>query len=102
MRRILAIALGTILVAAGMLGASLTVAASDMGAEAQELDAAGQERSAAHGQMHQMMDAMMGAGASERMHAAMPGSEQMMEQCADAMGDMPHSMNGTPAPQEGQ
>lgn len=102
MRRTFAITLGTVLIAAGMLGASLTVAASDPSAAAQELEPAGQERSPAHEQMHQMMDAMMGAGASERMHAAMPGPEQMMEQCANAMGDMPHGMHGAPAPQEGQ
>ena len=41
-----------------------------------------------HEQMHQMMDAMMGEGFSQRMHAAMPGSEEMMEQCVSMMGMM--------------
>lgn len=45
---------------------------------------------------------MMGAGASEQMHAAMPGSEQMMAQCVNAMGEMTHDMDGMPAPREGQ
>jgi hypothetical protein len=43
------------------------------------------ERSAWHQQMEAWMDAMMGKGFSARMHAAMPGSEQMMEQCAQYM-----------------
>jgi NAD(P)H-flavin reductase len=43
------------------------------------------ERGERHEQMHAMMDGMMGSGASERMHAAMPGSEAMMEACTQAM-----------------
>ncbi len=35
--------------------------------------------------MHQIMDAMMGEGHSEAMHAAMPGYEEMMEACAGAL-----------------
>lgn len=46
-----------------------------------------------HEQMHQMMDAMHGEGFSERMHEAMPGSEEMMEQCV-AMMNMMQSMMG--------
>lgn len=72
MRRRYAMALGTALLAAGMLGASLTVAASDTGVEAQELD------------------------------AAMPGSEQMMEQCVNAMGEMTRDMDGMPVASEDQ
>lgn len=90
MRRTLAVTLGVILIAVGLLGASL--AATSSGVRAQE-----GERNALHEQMHQMMDAMMGAGFSERMHAAMPGSEQMMEACAGAMqtgGGMGNMMNG--------
>lgn len=41
-----------------------------------------------HQQMHAMMDAMQGEGFSERMHQAMPGSEEMMNQCAAMMGMM--------------
>ena len=41
-----------------------------------------------HEQMHQMMDLMHGEGFTERMHQAMPGSEQMMEQCVSMMGMM--------------
>ncbi len=43
-----------------------------------------------HEQMHQMMDAMHGEGFSERMHEAMPGSEEMMEQCVGMMNMMGH------------
>ncbi len=50
-----------------------------------------------HEQMHQMMDAMHGAGFSERMHEAMPGSEELMEQCVgmmNMMGQMHRMMGG--------
>lgn len=43
------------------------------------------DRSPLHEQMHEMMEAMMGEGSSQRMHAAVPGSEGMMEQCAQHM-----------------
>ncbi len=43
-----------------------------------------------HEQMHQMMDAMHGEGFSERMHEAMPGSEELMEQCVGMMNMMGH------------
>lgn len=40
-------------------------------------------------QMHQMMDAMHGAGASQRMHEAMgAAAEQQMDQCAAMMNMM--------------
>ena len=40
-----------------------------------------------HDQMDAMMDAMHGAGTSDRMHQAMgPAGEQLMEQCAAMMG----------------
>jgi len=54
-----------------------------------------------HQQMHQMMDAMHGEGASERMHQAMgEDGERMMDQCMammnmmgdDAMPDMMRRM----------
>lgn len=55
------------------------------------------EHNEAHEQMHGMMDAMMGAGASARMHEAMPGFEEMMEQCSSMMtmmdGDMGEMMD---------
>jgi hypothetical protein len=39
-----------------------------------------------HEPMHQMMDAMHGEGASQRMHEAMgPDAEKMMDQCANMM-----------------
>jgi hypothetical protein len=39
-----------------------------------------------HEQMHQMMDAMHGEGASERMHEAMgEDAERMMDQCVAMM-----------------
>lgn len=42
-----------------------------------------------HEQMHQMMDAMHGEGASERMHQAMgDDAERMMEQCVAMMNMM--------------
>ena len=48
-----------------------------------------------HEQMHQMMDAMHGEGASERMHEAMgqgdaERGERLMQQCADMMVMMQH------------
>jgi len=42
-----------------------------------------------HEQMHQMMDAMHGEGASERMHQAMgEDGERMMDQCTAMMNMM--------------
>jgi hypothetical protein len=87
MRQTLVLSLGVILIAVGLLGASLTAAGS--GVSAQEGD-----RNALHEQMHQMMDAMMGEGSSERMHAQVPGAEQMMEACTSAMQGMGNMMNG--------
>lgn len=46
-----------------------------------------------HDEMHRMIDAMHGEGASERMHEAMPGSEEMMDQCAAMMAMMGHQQN---------
>ena len=43
--------------------------------------------------LHERMHEMMGEGASGRMHEAMPGSEEMMEQCT-AMMSMMQSMTG--------
>ena len=54
-----------------------------------------------HEQMHQMMDAMHGEGFSERMHQAVPGSEEMMEQCVammTMMGQMGGMMGGSGMP----
>lgn len=52
------------------------------------------ESAPTHEQMHQMMDAMHGEGASERMHQAMGGdAEQMMDQCV-AMMNMMSAMRG--------
>ena len=87
-RQKLAAGVGTLMIAGGLLGASLTFAPSDLSADAQERRGEAQTPSEAHEQMHTMMDMMMGAGASERMHAAMPGSEEMMEACASGMGGM--------------
>ena len=55
---------------------------------------------ATHEQMHQMMDAMHGEGASERMHEAMgEDGERMMDQCVAMMNmmDMMRSMGGDDA-----
>jgi hypothetical protein len=82
MHQRIALILGIILIAGGLLGASLSFGLS--GASAQDDDSSTQEQTT-HEQMHEMMDSMMGAGFSERMHAAMPGSEQMMEACASGM-----------------
>jgi hypothetical protein len=56
-----------------------------------------------HQRMHEMMDSMMGEGFSDRMHQSMPGSEEMMEQCAkhmegrggSGMGGMMGMMSGS-------
>ena len=64
------------------------------------------EAATTHEQMHQMMDAMHGEGASERMHQAMgEDGERIMDQCVammnmmnmigdDAMPDMMRRMMG--------
>ncbi|MGH2588605.1 MAG: hypothetical protein ACRDJE_27085 [Dehalococcoidia bacterium] len=41
-----------------------------------------------HEQMHQAIDAMMGAGFAERLHAAMSGSDHQLEQCVAMMAMM--------------
>lgn len=93
-RQKLATGLGTLMVAGGLLGASLTLVPTAPEANAQERDQPEQVQSDAHEQMHAMMDMMMGEGASERMHAAMPGSEEMMEACAAGMPNMMNGMDG--------
>ena len=92
MRQKLAAGLGTLLIASGLLGASLTFAPSGLSADAQERRGEEQTRSEAHEQMQNMMNMMMGEGASDRMHAAMRGSEEMMGACASGMGTMMNSM----------
>ena len=87
MRQKLILALGGTMIVAGLLGASLTLAPSSASADEHE-------RSEPHEQMHTMMDTMMGTGFSERMHAAMPGSEEMMEACASGMPNMMNMMDG--------
>lgn len=52
------------------------------------------EASPTHEQMHQMMDAMHGEGASDRVHQAMgEDAERMMDQCV-AMMNMMGAMQG--------
>ncbi len=49
----------------------------------------GSGQTTTHDRMHEMMDAMHGPGASDRMHQAMgQAGEQLMEQCAAMMGMM--------------
>lgn len=56
-----------------------------------------------HEQMDQMMDAMHGAGTSQRMHEAMgPNGEQLMDQCVSMMGMMNGNMSGMMNGQNGQ
>ena len=65
--------------------------------EGQDHQGQGEDRSNAHEQMHQMMGVMMGEGSAARMHEEMPGSEEMMEQCASMMAmmqDMQGMMDG--------
>jgi hypothetical protein len=90
MHQRIALILGIILIAGGLLGASLSFGLS--GARAQVDDSSPTRENSTHEQMHEMMGSMMGAGFSERMHAAMPGSEQMMGACANAMPDMMSGM----------
>lgn len=55
-----------------------------------------------HDDMHRMMDAVHGTGASERMHQAMgPNAEQLIDQCVAmmAMMDNMQSMIGDGTPQ---
>lgn len=49
----------------------------------------GPSRAITHEDMHRMMDAMHGAGFSERVHQAMPGTEEMMDRCVALMNAMP-------------
>lgn len=55
-----------------------------------------QEPSETHQRMHEMMDAIHREGTSRKMHEAMPGSEEMMEECARRMEDTAdgHMMGG--------
>lgn len=94
MRQKLAMGLGTFMIAGGLLGASLTFTPWDLGVSAQEEPKQEQAPSAAHEQMDAVMDMMMGDGASARMHAAMPGSEAMMEACVSGMGNMTNRQVG--------
>ncbi|MBI3969313.1 MAG: hypothetical protein HY329_27025 [Chloroflexi bacterium] len=56
-----------------------------------------------HEQMHQMMDARHGAGASQRMHDAMgPDREELMDQCVSMMGLMGGGTAGMMGGQNGQ
>lgn len=87
----LAMGLGTVMIAGGLLGASLTFTSSDVSIIAQEQGEQAQTPSPEHEQMDAMMDMMMGEGASDQMHEAMPGSEELMEACASGMANM---MNG--------
>lgn len=71
---------------------------------AQEAPTPGPTGPVTHEQMEQMMDAMHGAGTSQRMHEAMgPQAEQMMDQCVAMMNMMMGSpgMMGAPAGQPG-
>jgi uncharacterized membrane protein len=50
-----------------------------------------------HEDMHRMMDAVHGEGASQRMHESMgPNAEEMMDQCAAMMTMMPETQNMMP------
>lgn len=92
MRRRLPLALGTVMIAVGLLGATLTFTAT--GASANDATP-----TAAHQQMETAMDQMMGAGTSAQMHANMPNGEAMMNACAAAgngNGMMNGMMNGGP------
>ena len=73
-RRIQAVA-GAALIAIGVTGLGITLAPS-AGADANS--------GSRHGTMHEMMDAMHGAGTAERMHDV-EGGEQMMAECASMM-----------------
>lgn len=98
MSRRIALMLGILLIAGGLLGASFTwstmgeAKAHDQPIAQEDADNPGStddgQRSQAHEAMHEMMDAMMGDGFTERMHAAMPGPEAMMGDCATGMGGM--------------
>lgn len=80
-----------ILGVAGALGGLTLLAFTAGPMAAQTPPAATPSRPSApgHEQMHEMMDAVHGAGASQRMHDAMgPEGERMMEQCAAMMGMM--------------
>ena len=58
-RQTLAVGVGTVLIAGGLLGASVTFVPSGFGVDAQERGQPAQEQSESHEQMDQMMDQMM-------------------------------------------
>lgn len=93
MRQKITVTAGTLMIAGGLLGASLTFNPME-GVSAQETDRPAEERNETHNQMHTMMDGMMGEGVTERMHAQMPGSEEMMEACTSGMDGMMNGMDG--------
>lgn len=93
MRQKIAMTAGTFMIAGGLLGASLTFSPME-DVSAQETEPPTEERSETHEQMHNMMDSVMGEGFTERMHAQMPGSEEMMEACASGTAGMMNGMDG--------
>ena len=75
---------GAALIAAGLSGLSWTWQATPVSAQPTERDS--------HQTMHELLDAMNGPGAADRMHAV-EGAEEMMDTCA-AMTDMMGGMSG--------
>lgn len=69
--------LGAALFAIGVTGLTFTLTAPATAASDGD----------SHDVMHQMMDAMHGAGTSERMHAV-EGAEEMMDDCSGMMDHM--------------
>jgi hypothetical protein len=86
-RQYIVLGLGVLMIMLGLLGTILTFTPVSESAD-------GYDRSDLQEQMRDTMDMMMGAGSSERMHATMPGSEEMMESCTGTMGGRMNMMQG--------
>lgn len=87
-RRISQALLGVTLAAFGVVGLAATWGPAPAQAQSGQ--------SGSHETMHEMMEAMHGEEALERMHEV-EGADEMMDQCAsmmDAMGGMSEMMNG--------
>lgn len=103
MQRRIILFLGVVLIAGGLVGVSLTWTGSvdaqawagsvPMTTGASEDEMADPQTRQTHSTMHALMEQMMGIGAVERMHAMMPGAEEMMAACAGGMGHMMSDMS---------
>ena len=91
--RTMRLAVGGLVIAALAIGLSAGVFVTQAArAQSPPPPAMMQREPLAHDEMHQMMDAMHGAGTSERLHAALGEDvDRMMEQCQMMTAMMPNA-----------